>query len=110
MIKTNGATFKRFYDDDSVWPEDSWHEDEEILINGEECSEGWSARDIPNDAIILLSGGVVYGLTNGTETSLELHFKRWLKRQTTVVFMVECSRDKIEQVKEAARSAGGKVL
>ena len=75
MIKTSGAMFKRFYNDNSAWPEDSWHEDEELLVNGDAHEDG-SFNDIPDDATIVLSGGVVFGLQNGTETSMELHFKR----------------------------------
>ena len=109
MIKASGAMFKRFYSDDSAWPEDSWHEDEELLVNGEIHGDG-SFDDISDDATIVLSGGVVFGLPNGTETSMELHFKRWLKRQTTTVVLVECDQSAVDQVKAAVKAAGGRVL
>ena len=109
MIKTSGAMFKRFYNDDSAWPEDSWHEDEELLVNGESIGDG-SFDDIPDDAEVILSGGVVFGLPNGTETSMELHLKRWLKRQTTTVVLVECDHSAVDQVKAAVKAAGGRVL
>ena len=109
MIKTSGAMFKRFYNDNSAWPEDSWHEDEELLVNGEACGDG-SLDGIPDDAAVILSGGVVFGLPNGTETSMELHFKRWLKRQTTTVVLVECDQSAVDQVKAAVKAAGGRVL
>lgn len=109
MIKTSGAMFKRFYNDDSAWPKDSWHEDEELLVNGEPIGDG-SFDDIPDDAEVILSGGVVFGLPNGTETSMELHLKRWLKRQTTTVVLVECDHSAVDQVKAAVKAAGGRVL
>lgn len=110
MLKTNGATFKRFYNDDSVWPEDSWHEDEEILVDGDLLADGFSVKDIPNTALVVLSGGVVHGFSDGDGTSLELHFKRWLKRQTTTRIMVECDLSKLDEIKLAIKAAGGKVL
>lgn len=109
MIKTSGAMFKRFYSDNSAWPDDSWHEDEELLVNGEARGDG-SFDDIPDDATIVLSGGTVFGLPNGTETSMELHLKRWLKRQTATVILVECDQSAVDQVKAAVKAAGGRVL
>lgn len=108
MIKTIGAMIKRFYNDDSAWPEDSWHEDEDLLVDGEPIGDR-SFDDIPDDAAVILSGGVVFGLPNGTETSMELHFKRWLKRQTTTVVLVECDHSAVDQVKAAVKAAGGRV-
>ena len=107
MIKTLGAEYKRFYNDPAAWPDDSWHEDETLLVNGDE----WPlcVIDIPEDAVINLSGGVVLGLPNGAETSMESHFKRWRKRQTTTTILVECDLTKVDEIKAAVKSAGGKV-
>lgn len=108
MIKTTGAEYKRFYNDPAAWPDDSWHEDETLIVNGDEWTLG--VVDIPDDAVINLSGGVVFGLPNGTEASLEAYFKRWRKRQTTTTFLVECDMDKVDEVKAAVKAAGGKVV
>ena len=108
MIKTTGSEFKRFYDDEASWPGGAWHEEETLLVNGDEWSDGVTA--IPDNAIVNLSGGVVLGLPHGTQTSLELHFSRWRKRQTTTTILVECDRAKLDDVKAAVKSAGGKVL
>ena len=108
MIKTNGSEYKRFYDDETAWPDDAWHEGELLLVNGDEWTQG--VTEIPDNAIINLSGGAVYDLPNGGEPSMELHFSRWRKRQTTATFLVECDLAKLGDVKAAIKAAGGKVL
>ncbi len=109
MIKTTGAEYKRFYNDPTAWPDDSWYEDETLIVNGDEWTLG--VVDIPDDAVINLSGGVVFGgQPNGTETSVEAHFKRWRKRQTTAMFLVECDLARVDEVKAAVKAAGGKTV
>ncbi len=110
MIKTSGAEFKRFYNDDKTWPEDSWHEGEWIVVNGEEWDFMKEIDEIPDVAVVKLSGGVVRDLPDGTEPSLEAYFKRWKKRQTSMTIVVECDVSKLKDVKAAIKAAGGKVL
>lgn len=108
MIRTTGAEYKRFYNDDEAWPADTWYEDESMEVNG----ENWDDREvveIPDDAIVKLSGGIVLGHPGGTEPTLETHFRRWKKLQTTATFVVECDLAKVENVKAAIKAAGGKV-
>lgn len=108
MIKTIGTEYKRFYDDDTAWPDGAWHDDELLLVNGDEWTQG--VNEIPDNAIVNLSGGVVLGLPHGSEPSLELHFSRWRKRQTTTTILVECDLTKLDDVKAAVKAAGGRVL
>ncbi len=109
MIKTNGAEFKRFYSDSAVWPENAWHEDEEVLVDGIEWGDqGYD--NIPDTSEVRISGGGVLGLPNGKDVSFEAHFRAWKKCQTTSTILVECDVTKIEAVKAAIRAAGGKVL
>lgn len=108
MIKTLGAEFKRFYHDDQAWPDGAWHDDELLLVNGDVWTQ--EVTEIPDDAIVNLSGGAVYDLPNGGEPSMELHFSRWRKRQTTTTILVECDLAKLDDVKAAVKAAGGRVL
>lgn len=108
MIKTNGAEFKRFYNDESAWPETSWHEEETLIVNGDEWTQ--EILDIPDNATVTILDGVVFGLSTDTNPSMELHFKRWKKRQTTTTILVECDQAKLYDIKVAVKSAGGKVL
>lgn len=107
MINTIGAEFKRFYDDETAWPDGAWHEDELLLVNGDEWAQG--ITEIPNDAIVNLSGGAVFGLPSNAEPSMELHFKNWRRRQTTTTILVECDLTNVDDVKAAVKAAGGKV-
>lgn len=108
MIKTNGAEFKRFYNDDSTWPDGAWFEDEQLLVNGNFWELDTDA--IPDEATVKLSGGVVLGLPDFSEPSVESYFRQWKKRQTLTTILVECDLSKLEEVKTAIKTAGGKVL
>ena len=107
MIKTSGAEYKRFYDDEAAWPDGAWHEEELLLVNGDEWTD--EVAEIPDNAIVNLSGGAVFGLPNGAEPSMELHFKHWRKRQTTTTILVECDLAKLDAIKLAVKAAGGRV-
>lgn len=108
MIKTNGSEYKRFYDDETAWPDGAWHEDELLIVNGDKCEAGIDS--IPDNATVNLIGGVVYDLPNGSTVSMETHFRNWRKRQSMTTILVECDRAKLDDVKAAIKAAGGKVL
>lgn len=108
-VKTTGAEFKRFYNDPEFWPDGAWHEDECVSINGEDWSGSDSYNDVPDDATVRLEDGIVLGLPNDEDPSLETYFKRWRKKRTTVSFVVECDKNQVETVKAVIKSAGGRV-
>lgn len=111
-VKTTGAEFKRFYNDPAFWPDGAWHEDEEIEVDGSPISEDLAIEEVPDNAILKLTGGVVLGLPNddGDGVSLETHFKRWRKAQNTVSFVVECDKKDADVLKTTIRTFGGRVL
>ena len=111
-VKTNGAEFKRFYNDAAFWPEDAWHENEEIEVDGSPFLEDGCIEEIPDAATVKITGGVVLGLPNkgrGEGPSLEAHFKKWLRTQNTVSFVVKCDKANLDALKVAIRAAGGSV-
>ena len=108
-VKTTGAEFKRFYFDDAYWPNGTWHEDEEIEVDGLQISEDLALEDIPDTASMRIAGGVVLGLADESEPSVESYCKKWRKAQSTVSFVVECDKDKEGAVRSAVRAAGGRV-
>lgn len=105
-VKTTGAEFKRFYNDPAFWPEGAWHEDDDILADGEEPD---ILDEIPDNAMVSITGGVVFGL-EGEEPSLEAWFRKWRKKQTTASFVVECDVTKQADIIAMIISAGGKVV
>lgn len=112
-VKTTGAEFKRFYNAPEFWPDadgDVWHEDVVIRIDGVEHVDGIDVETLRDDARIEIEGGIVFGpMFKGNEPSLETYFKRWRKKQTTVVLLVECDAPKLNAVKAAIKAAGGRV-
>ena len=109
-IKTTGREFKQFYNDNSWWSPETWHEDDEISINGAERDDEMELGAIPDDVIVSISGGVVLGLPDGKQPTLEAYFKRWRKEQNTAHLVVECSKEAVQTVMSAVKAAGGKVV
>lgn len=105
-VKTTGADFKRFYADSEFWPEGAWHEEDEILADGEETD---ILDDIPCNAVVSITGGIVFGI-EGKEPSLESWFRAWRKKQTTTSFVVECEVVNKAEVIAAIIAAGGNVV
>lgn len=113
--KTTGAEFKRFYVDNDFWPDGVWHEDEFLIVDGEEY-EGEVSK-LEDHAKVSINGGSVmfdgpdgkcpWGDKDGP--SFEAYFKRWRKKQTTGFVVVEFDLSKREAVFDAIKAAGGKV-
>ena len=108
-VKTTGAEFKRFYNDNSWWTQDMWHEDEEMTINGASRDDDVELIAIPDEAIVTISGGVVLGLPDDEQPTFEAYFKRWRKKQSRMSIVVECDKDAVEAVRAAVKAAGGRV-
>ena len=109
MVKVTGAEWNRFYSDAEWWPDGAWHEDEDLTVDGEEPPEDFDFATVPDSAMINLSGGVVYLNVRKEGPSLEAYFKRWRKRQTTTVLVVEVPNKAVDSVRAAISAAGGKV-
>jgi hypothetical protein len=113
-VKTNGAELKRFYADPSYWSNgdgETWHEEEIITVNGV-TTEDVAIEEIADDAIIQLSGGVVFSNQWDVDhaMSFETYFKRWRKEQTTATIIVEIAKDRLDVLTAAIDSAGGKIV
>lgn len=107
--KTTGAEFWRFYNDKDYWPEGAWHDDTLILVNGKEVDD-YTRENIPDDAQLVIDGGVVYLDEHGTsDTGFESFFRKWRKAQNIVFLSVEVPKDKLDAVKAAIKAARGKL-
>ena len=110
-VKCTGAEYKRFMNSD--WGDGVFMDDYVISINGtvyEQLEGGLDDAEEkiqPSDKIVIIEGGVFVG--NRHVRSLEAHFKQWRKRHSTAFLAVECPIDKLDAVKAAIVSAGGKV-
>ena len=110
-VKTTGAEFKRFYADESFWPEDTWHDGALITIDGEDQEDGIDVDTLADHSIVKIEGGEVMGPKwEESGPSLETYFRRWRKQQTVMVFTVECDNSQLDAVKAAIKAAGGRIL
>lgn len=110
MVKSTGAEFKRFYNDSTFWPDDVWHEEEVVTVNGVVLDGEVSFDAIADDAQVGIEGGIVNSpRLEWKEPSFEAYFKRWRKLQSTTTFLVECDRSVVDAVKKAIVAAGGRV-
>lgn len=111
VVKCTGAEYKRFMNSD--WGDGVFMDDYVISINGtvyEQLEGGLDDAEEkiqPSDKVVILGGDVFRDSSH--IRSLESHFKQWRKKQTTAFLSVECPIDKLDAVKAAIVSAGGKV-
>lgn len=108
MIKTTGIEFKRFYNDKTIWLDGMCHEDEVLLVDGAYPGE-LPYESIPDDAVVTIQDGGVFGLSDEKDTSFENFFRLWQKRGELRTLVVECPVDQLEAVKAAVHAAGGVV-
>jgi hypothetical protein len=111
--KTTGVELKAFYSDTTFWPEGVYHEDDEVIIDGVHRTDDQDIIDIPDEARVVVAGGVVLdlpGVDNDQAPSFEGYFKKWRKQQTTAFFTGECPKDILDAVLAAIVAAGGKVI
>jgi hypothetical protein len=112
-VKTTGAEFKRFYNDPEFWKEEMFHEGEVIAIDGVEQEEySVDYNELGDDVRLEVSHGIVYADAQASEEvgSMEGYFRKWRRKQTTDVFLVEAPKEKLDAIKAAVKAAGGKVL
>lgn len=123
MVKTTGREFKRFYNDPDFWlPEgETWHDDTCIRVNGVVLTDE-DPGAVPDDCVLELECGWVYGVpprlmaqvnhaaASSSDMAMVDYFNIWLKRQTTVSLVVECSRSQVDAIIAAVTAAGGTVI
>lgn len=108
-VKMTGAEFKKFYADNVFWPEDTWHEDAFMSVDGTEYPDGIDVDILKDTATVMLDGGFIC-TPDGNGPALDTYFKRWRKKQNSSLFTVECDNALLDAVKAAIKQAGGKVV
>ncbi len=109
-VKTNGAEFKRYYSDPIAWPDGAWHDDEIIIVDGKEADDhDIDLTAVADRAAISIEGGGLYDHPAG-DISMETHFKRWRKAQTTEAIVIEFDKSRRDAIIAAVKAAGGKVV
>lgn len=115
--KCTGAEFKAFLSDKTFWRESNkhdeytYHDDEVLIVNDVETGLEFDPMKMVDSDRVTIEGGIVYNPTQGPDMpSLEAYFKRWRKAQTTRYLVVEAPIDKLDEIREALKALGAKVL
>jgi hypothetical protein len=111
VIKTTGAEWKAFNNDEAYWG-DFYIDDEVVTVNGNPVDRYEFDAHKLNDADKLeIDGGWVADQAVGSEKeySLDKFFKTWRKQQTTEFLSVEVPKENADAVRAAIVAAGGKV-
>lgn len=109
-VKMTGLEWKAYVVDDSSWPDGGYVEDEEVSING--CVieyNSFDTDDINDGDVVTLSGGQIIIPDSEKEMTMESHFKKWRKAQPVTYLTISVPHEKLEVVKAAIVSAGGKL-
>lgn len=109
-VKTTGLEWRKFYSDNSFWPKNSWHDEEHVLVDGAEPGDDFNFDEVADETVLTVSGGVVFLNEDATDgPSLEAYFRRWKKKQTTSLLIVEVPREAADTMRALIVAAGGKV-
>lgn len=115
-VKTNGAEYKAYINEQSAkwWPDGAYMDDSVLNVNGVEIGEDNFDFDPgkleDSDAVSIIFGSYYISPGDRDPISLEAHFKRWRKAQTTVRILVEVHKDKLESLRDVIKANSGKVL
>ena len=105
-MKTTGALWKEFYNDEAFW-EGYYHDDTLILFDDVEVEE---YEDPSPDAVVKIESGYVYKTDDfftSHDLSLETFFKRWKKKQTARAMVVTVDKDNFDEVFETISNIPG---
>lgn len=111
-MKTNGATWKKFVEDDKTWKGGCYIDDVAMLVDGVDPGPEVVDSEIPDSAIVVIEAGYFVWHTEdgGTESCcLIKKFKAWQKEQKTVTLTVTVDNIKRDALVAAIKAAGGKV-
>lgn len=109
-VKCSGAEWNAFYNDAEFWPPNAWFDDAELTINGV-LDDGMGSIDhVHASDVIKITGGVFFLNDRSTDgVSLETHFKRWKKCQSTTIFVVEIPKEQDGAFRAFIKQFNGKI-
>lgn len=103
-IKTDGATWKRFYDDPEIWAGDAYSDDTRISFNGFEDDGEMDYSQVADDAVVVLESGTIVYPANGGRVIQDMvdmvkAFRAWLKKQQNQLVLIDVPKDRIDEIK-----------
>ena len=108
-IKTYGAEYKAFIDDDEYWRNVEYVDDDLVSVNGKKW-DGDSYLDIPDDAEVRVEGGILYGAEGPLRSSYSSFFGKWKTKSAASFFIVRIPMSKEAELTAFIASIGGETL
>lgn len=107
-IKTTAVEFKKFYNNEDLWPEGG---ETIITFDGQVIvdSPRYHLLEMPDHAEVSITGGLVRDGEKEFGT-FEAYFEKWRKKQGITHLSISVPLDKLEAIKAAIHEAGGEVL
>lgn len=108
-VKTNGAEFRRFYNDPEIWVGSTYHDDTLILENGVEVEE---YDEISDEAIVTIECGTIFpeGDYSYRGEDMLAVFRKWKKSQNTAVLVIEFDKSKLDEISAHIKKIGVKII
>lgn len=107
-VKLTGAELNAFMADKSFWWDGRWYQDAVISVNEGDWFD-WDGEKIEAQDQVRWQGGDVYDNEDVGSTfySLEAELKKWLKKQTTTVIVLQVDKDKLTDALAAIGAING---
>ena len=108
MLRTSGSEWKAFC---ASLPDGWWHEEDMITVDGKSADDSVDLNCVADNAVMTISGGILHLDQEGNNgKSLEYTFRFWRKRSDVTRIVVEVSKDRENDVRQAVEKAGGKCI
>jgi hypothetical protein len=107
-VKVSGAEWKRYYDDKVAWPEEAYHDDTVILVDGKLPGDDFDLGEVADTAVLEVQNGFVI-FPDGRDEDLQDHFERWRIGQSEVFCVFRAPKNALEAIRTAIVAAGGTV-
>lgn len=108
-MKTTGAELKRFYKDDSFWTKGASIDDWYLEIDGTEVDPD-DIDTVPDEAKVSFQGTVFLDSENEDWITLDAFFRRWRKKQTHAIALVELPKDQLEDLKQLVKDRKWRIM
>lgn len=106
MAVTTVEIFRRFYQDQTFWKEDDYHQDECITVSGELYDFDCPLEELDQSALMSFNDGAVYR-NNKYVCTFDEWFERWRSRQMTMTLVVNVPRARYSELVQIIKELGG---
>lgn len=108
-VTLTGAEYTAFFEDKTVWPDESdWIEGELVYVDGREC-EGLPDK-VPDGAVVRIDAGIIRRFESDENDCLVSAIRKWKRQRNVVTIVVEVRRDAEANMLAVIKAAGGKIV